>query len=187
MLNDILQGRLVRLTVEEPKTLAEACVRWNQDSEYLRLLDANACNQMSVKKITEWIEKDQEKDPLPFLLFAIRTLDQEKLVGFIDLENYNNPHGEAFVGIGLGEREFWGKGYGTDAMMVILRYGFMELNLRRISLNTFGYNPRAIRSYEKAGFIREGGERQFLHRERQRWDLLYMGILREEWLAKKMA
>ncbi len=182
MANGILFGKLVRLTAEDPKVLAEACARWNQDSEYLRLLDANAANQVSAKKIGEWIEKDQDKDPPGEYLFGIRTLADDRLVGFTDLEGVMFPHGDAFVGIGLGQREFWGKGYGTDAMQVILRYAFQELNLRRVSLNTFEYNPRAIRSYEKAGFTHEGRMRKFLHREGQRCDLIFMGILREEWL-----
>ncbi len=180
---DILLGKLVRLTAEDPKVLGEACQDWNRDTEYLRLLDANAANQMSGKKISEWIEKDQEKDPPPFYLFGIRTLAEERLVGFIDLEGSMFPHGDAFVGIGVGVRDLWGKGYGTDAMRVILRYAFRELDLRRVSLNTFEYNPRAIRSYEKAGFVPEGRARGFLHRDGQRWDLVYMGILREEWLV----
>ncbi len=178
---DILQGTLVRLTAEDPKVLGEACERWNRDTEYLRLLDATAAHQMSGKKITEWIERDQEKDPPAEFLFGIRTLDEDRLVGFIDLEGSMFPNGDAFVGIGVGERTLWGKGFGTDAMQVILRYAFRELNLRRVSLNTFEYNPRAIRSYEKAGFVHEGRARGFLNREGQRWDLVYMGILREEW------
>ncbi len=85
------------------------------------------------------------------------------------------------MGIGLGERKYWSKGYGTDAMRIILRYAFTELNLHRVSLDTFEYNPRAIRSYEKAGFKIEGRVRQLLNREGRRWDVIYMGILREEW------
>lgn len=184
MNKDVLCGRLVRLTVEEPRTLAEACTSWNHDSEYLRLLDANAANQVSTKKLTEWIEKDMEKDPPREWLFGIRSLEGDQLLGFMDLEGAMFPHGETFVGIGIGKREFWGKGYGTDAMKVILRYAFQELNLRRVSLDTFEYNPRAIGSYENAGFVHEGRARGFLHREGKRWDMIYMGILREEWLTR---
>ena len=89
------------------------------------------------------------------------------------------------MGIGIGERQDWNNGYGTDAMQVILRYAFMELNLRRVTLNVFEYNPRAIRSYEKAGFRHEGRIRQYLNRDGQRWDILYMGILREEWMEQQ--
>ncbi|HXQ36514.1 MAG TPA: GNAT family protein, partial [Anaerolineales bacterium] len=80
------------------------------------------------------------------------------------------------------ERDFWGRGYGTDVMKVILRYAFMEINLRRVTLSVFEYNPRAVRSYEKAGFVHEGRMRQFLNREGKRWDMLFMGILRDEWI-----
>ena len=83
----------------------------------------------------------------------------------------------------MGEPEFWGKGYGSDAMNVILRFGFRQLNLNRVNLNVFEYNPRAIRSYEKVGFQIEGRERQWIAREGKRWDIIYMGILRREWEA----
>jgi RimJ/RimL family protein N-acetyltransferase len=88
------------------------------------------------------------------------------------------------VGIGIGERDFWSKGYGTDTMKVCLRYAFLELGLQRVSLGVFEYNPRAVRSYEKAGFKLEGRTRYDAHREGKRYDSLWMGILREEWLQK---
>ena len=179
----LLEGNLVRLTVEEPAVSAVAFARWSHDSEYLRLLDSSPTNLFSVKQLIDWIQKDQEKEPPAFYTFQIRNLEDDCLVGFIGLDGTAFPHGDMFVGIGLGEREFWGRGYGTDAMKVILRFAFHEMNLRRISLNTFEYNPRAIRSYEKAGFVHEGRVRKYLWREGQRWDLIYMGILREEWDA----
>ena len=89
---------------------------------------------------------------------------------------------DAFVGIGIGNRNDWSKGYGSDAMKIILRFAFTELNLRRVTLNVFEYNPRAIRSYEKTGFRHEGRMRNALLRNGKRWDMFYMGILREEWM-----
>jgi len=69
-------------------------------------------------------------------------------------------------------------------MRILLRYAFTELNLRRVTLTVFAYNPRAIRSYEKVGFRHEGHLRDFLNREGRRWHELYMGILREEWMEQ---
>lgn len=178
-----LCGTLVRLTAQEPQEEAEAIAGWNTDSVWWRLLASDPCNLFSSKKIVEWIEKGQEKDPPSSYSFCIRTLNDNRLIGFIGLDGELFPHGEAFVGIGIGEREFWSKGYGTDAMKVILRFGFEELNLRRVALDTFEYNPRAIRSYEKAGFAHEGRVRKCLYREGRRWDLIFMGILREEWMV----
>jgi RimJ/RimL family protein N-acetyltransferase len=85
------------------------------------------------------------------------------------------------VGLSIGARENWGKGYGTEMMHLLLRYAFMEVNLRRVTLAVFEYNPRAIRTYEKAGFRHEGRVRGRLKRDGKRWDMLIMGVLREEW------
>ena len=67
-------------------------------------------------------------------------------------------------------------------MNLTLRYAFTELNLRRVSLDVFEFNERAVRSYEKVGFHMEGRQRQAIIREGRRWDMLFMGILREEWI-----
>ena len=182
-MNDIFRGALVRLTAEDPATLASAFASWNRDSEYSRLLDSDPHHMWSAKKIKEYIEKDMEKEPPEEYFFQVRTLEQDCLIGFVGLFPIW-AHQNAWVGIGLGERAYWGKGYGTDAMRLALRFGFMELNLNRVTLNVFEYNPRAIRSYEKAGFRHEGRQRQFLHRNGKRWDVLEMGILREEWLSQ---
>jgi RimJ/RimL family protein N-acetyltransferase len=67
-------------------------------------------------------------------------------------------------------------------MRVALRFGFMELNLQRVTLNVFDYNSRGVRSYEKAGFQVEGRVREFILRDGARHDVIYMGVLRENWL-----
>jgi RimJ/RimL family protein N-acetyltransferase len=181
MNTDIFRGELVRLTMDDPQIIAELDSKWGRDSEYFRLLTSEASRLWSVKKIKDWIEKDLEKEENNNFFFLIRTLEGDQLIGGIGLDGVDWANGESFVGIGLGEREAWGKGYGTDAMRIILRYAFTELNLRRVSLDVFEYNPRAVRSYEKAGFTHEGRVRRYLHREGKRWDLIFMGILREEW------
>jgi RimJ/RimL family protein N-acetyltransferase len=186
MLDDLFRGELVRLTAQEPQVIAEAFSRWQRDSEYWRLMSSDVAYPHSIRAIKAWIEKDLEPDPPPFSVFSIRTLEDDRLIGDIGLESIRNGHGDTFVGIGIGERECWGKGYGTDAMCILLRFAFTELNLHRVSLDVFEYNPRAQRSYEKAGFKYEGRARGVLHRAGRRWDLIFMGILREEWEAQQM-
>ena len=184
MSNDLLHGELVHLTVENPELMALSFSRWNQDTEWLRLLDTDPPRMLSDKKWKEWLEKDLEKEITDELFFAIRPWMSDQLIGFIGLFDLYMQHGDALVAIALGEREYWGKGFGTDAMRIMLRYAFNELNLRRVGLIVFDYNPRAIRSYEKAGFLPEGTVRKVILRDGKRWDFHYMGILREEWLAK---
>ncbi len=180
-MTNMLHGELVRLTVEDPETMAPLLSQWSADSVFSRLLDWDPARRFSVKNTIKWLEKQAESPDSHN--FAIRELAGDQIIGETGLDGIRWNHGEAFVGIGLGRREYWGKGYGTDAMRIILRYAFMELNLRRISLDVFEYNPRGVRSYEKAGFTCEGRMRGMLLRAGRRWDLIYMGILREEWLA----
>lgn len=183
-MNDLLHGELVHLTAENPEVMAGSFYHWYQDTGWLRFLDTEPTRLFSEKKWKEWLEKDLEKSESERMFFAIRKLEADTLIGFIGLFELYKQHGDTLVAIALGEREYWGKGYGTDAMRVMLRYAFNELNLRRVGLIVFEYNPRAVRSYEKAGFTHEGRVRGTILREGKRWDFLYMGILKEEWLAK---
>ena len=183
-MKDIFTGTLVRLSAVDPDEFSKAFSLWGRDSEFNRLLQTNAAGLQSSNTIKRWMEKDMEDSATGFYVFSIRTLADDKLVGGTDLEVVTWNGRDAFVGIFIGARENWGKGYGTDAMNILLRYAFTELNLWRVSLGVFEYNPRAIRSYEKAGFQHEGRTRQQLQHEGKRWDIFFMGTLREEWLKQ---
>ena len=178
----LLHGSLVHLAAENPDVMAKAAARWGQDSEYFRLWGSEPPRLHSDKTIQGWFEKELEKDAPDDFEFAIKTNQDPRLIGFISLFDLHWNHGDTLLFIALGERDYWGKGYGTDAVRVMLRYSFLELNLHRIGLIVFEYNPRAIRSYQKAGFVFEGRIRSAMRREGRRWDWLMMGILREEWL-----
>lgn len=181
-MKDIFHGELVRLTAEEPDVYAKTSAHWQRDSEFKRLLDSDPVQPVSEKAIKDWLEKQIEKGSQPErYYFTVRTLTDDKLIGFFGLY-LDLIHSDAMVGIGIGEREFWSKGYGTDMMKVSLRYAFLDLGLQRVTLGLHDYNPRALRSYEKAGFRLEGRMRKDMLREGKRTDTLWMGILREEWL-----
>jgi RimJ/RimL family protein N-acetyltransferase len=183
-MNDIFTGTLVRLSAFDPDEMSKALPRWWRNSEYSRLLSSSLGPMQSPKAAANWMEKEvMEISPASYF-FSIRTLAEDKLIGDLGLDVIDWSGRDAFVGLGIGEIEYWGKGYGTDVMNVLLRFAFMEINLRRVTLTVFEYNPRAIRSYEKAGFRHEGRERKFLNKEGRRWDMLFMGILREEWMEK---
>jgi RimJ/RimL family protein N-acetyltransferase len=178
----LLKGRLVNLAAVNPEEMSQSFTAWNRDSEWMRLLDSGPARQFSVRKSKEWIEKHLEKSAGRMYWFTIRSAVDDRPLGDISLEVADwNPR-EAFVGLGIGPRDFWGRGFGTEAMQLVLEYAFLEVNLQRVTLNVFEYNPRAIRSYEKAGFRHEGRMREALFREGKRWDLLYMGIRRSEWM-----
>jgi RimJ/RimL family protein N-acetyltransferase len=178
---NLFEGRLVRLSALDVPVWVENFSRWIGNSWYWRLADSDPLQLFSKKASKEWLEKELEQSGSESIGFMIRTLTDDRVIGEIGLMEMNWNHREAFVGIAIGDQDYWGKGYGTDAMQVLLRYAFTELNLERISLDVFEYNPRAIHSYEKAGFRQEGRKRQYVERDGQRYDLIYMGILRSEW------
>ncbi len=178
----LFQGEQVCLIAPDPDQDAGLFARWMRDSEFVRLMDTDPARLLSIDKHKEWLEKDLvEEGKSDQLYFMIRTLKDKSTIGLIGLNGIRWVHGDAWVGIGLGERDCWGKGYGTDAMRILQRYAFEELNLHRLSITVFDYNQRAIRSYEKAGFSVEGRARKYLNREGQRYDMIFMGILRDEW------
>ena len=181
-MRDLFRGKLVRFTLEEPETYAKAEARWQRDSELHRLMDNNPMRINSEKRIKEWFEKRSENGSKPDRYsFSVRTLEEDQFIGFLGIW-VDLIHSEAWVGLGIGEREFWSKGYGTDMMKLCMQYVFTELCLERLSLGLHEYNPRALKSYEKCGFRFEGRTRQDMLREGKRYDSFWMGILREEWL-----
>lgn len=177
----ILSGKLVRLAAQDPAKDAQIVADWEKDTVYTRLLAVEPVTPPNPKARRERMEHSRNEKFFPF---AVRTLADDKLIGFVILMHVNHVHGDAFVGIGMGDPEYRGRGYGTDAMNLILRFAFQELNLHRVSLDTLGNNARAIRSYEKCGFVCEGLVRGAEHRG-ERDDIVAMGALRAEWLAKQ--
>lgn len=102
-------------------------------------------------------------------------------IGRCGLFDFNPATQSAQLGIGIGDRNYWGKGYGRDALQVLLSYGFRLRNLRRIWLNVNSDNERAVRSYKAVGFVEEGRQRQHVWSNGRYIDLVCMGLLREEW------
>jgi RimJ/RimL family protein N-acetyltransferase len=174
-------GKFVRLVAFEPEKHAFLSANWTRDSEFSRLLNAEPAYLLTENQVKAWAEKQHD-----LYQFVILDHQNDRPIGLVELDGVSWTAGDAFVGIGLGERDYWGKGYGTEAMNIILGYAFRELGLRRVSLTVFEYNLRAIHSYEKIGFTHEGRLRQALNRDGKRWDILFMGILRAEWEAKQL-
>lgn len=172
-----LEGHLVRLVLPDLERDPDNMKDWERDSEFSRLAEAFPAHIGEKGLHRQMLEDELKTD----IWFMIETIKNGKIIGNVDLSDIDGTSGNAWLGISIGDREYWGCGYGTDAMLVLMRYGFEVLNLHRITLNVFEYNQRAIRCYEKVGFKVEGRERQFLNREGRRWDLIFMGILRSEW------
>jgi len=181
-MKDLYRGTLVRLAAAQPEELAAAYAHWFRDTEIHRLADTDPAQLWSEKYLKEQQEKDSEKPSPRAYRFTLRALAEDKLIGITGLVT-NDLCEDAWVYIVIHERDYLSKGYGTDAMRLIVQYGFLELNLRRITLGLHSYNERALKTYQKVGFQLEGRVRGEGRRDGARYDGLYMGILREEWQA----
>jgi RimJ/RimL family protein N-acetyltransferase len=186
MLTDqLFEGQLIRFAPPDAERDAEIVSKWTHDPDYLRLLSADIAKPLSpaqIKKQHEEMDKDAEKRNA--FNFAVRFKEDDRLIGLARLYHIEWTHGTASLQIGLGDRDDRGKGYGTEALRMLLRYAFDELNLYRLAAATAEYNTGAIRFFERAGFVVEVRRRQAIQRDGKRWDAVLLGLLRDEWKQK---
>lgn len=181
---DLLKGKKVYLAASK-KEDGPTFVKFGKNMDYVRLLSTGLYRPFTIEQAEEWYDESRKDDT--FIPFNIRTLENDQheegeLIGFINAMGINWQARNCWIGIGIGNPDYWGKGYGSDAMRILLRYGFMEMNMNRMSLIVSEYNPRAIKSYEKVGFSHEGIQRQALWRDGKFFDIHHMAILREGWI-----
>jgi RimJ/RimL family protein N-acetyltransferase len=179
----LFEGERICLAPIDRENDASVESKWAQDGEYLRLLNlepALPAPAERIKKRYESIEKEVEQDKNLFY-FTIRLRTDDRLIGFARIYRigWAMQYGSAQLGIGdAGER---GKGYGSEALELLLRYAFGEINLFRVEASIPEYNPVALHLFRKAGFSEEARLRQALYRNGRRWDTFYLGLLAEEW------
>lgn len=160
-------------------------VEWLNDWEVARFLMPGIPLPLNLERETEWFEslgKDKEN-----IVLAILTRADKQMIGNCGLHRIDLKNRSAVFGIFIGDKNYWGKGYGTDATRTMLKFAFEELGLNRVELWVYDFNTRAIRAYEKVGFQRDGVRRQGLYREGTFHDEILMCILRDEWLALQKA
>ena len=111
------------------------------------------------------------------------TIADEKLepIGICGLHGIDWISRRATFGIAIYAKDRWSKGYGTEALMLILNYAFSSLNLLRVELDVYAHNTRAQKVYERCGFVHEGVRRKRIFKDNVRHDSIMMGILHEEW------
>jgi RimJ/RimL family protein N-acetyltransferase len=102
-------------------------------------------------------------------------------IGGCGLHEIEWRHRWGELGIMIGARDYWGRGYGTDAVQTLTAWAFDTLNLNRVFLRVFADNARAIRCYEKVGYQHEGRLRQHNYHNGAYRDVLLMGLLRSDW------
>ncbi|WP_443659694.1 GNAT family N-acetyltransferase [Clostridium algidicarnis] len=125
------------------------------DKELKKFLVTDIPFPMSLWEEDEWI-KSQKSNKNGEYNFAIEDIKTKMYIGGCGIQNVNWLTRVALVGIMIGDKDYLGKGYGTDAMKVLMDFIFKDMNIHKIRLSTFSFNIRAQKSYEKCGFKVEG-------------------------------
>ncbi len=179
----IFEGERVRLTIITDDDLPQFAA-WLSDFGLQRLVNPGMSFPHQLDDLLSpdgWFQADLKNEKSR--MFAIRTRADDLFIGSCGIVNLNMFTHSAEVGINLAHPDYRGKGYGSEIMLLTMRYGFEQFNLNRISLRVMGFNTRAIRLYEKLGFQHEAREREVFFHDGTYFDQLHMGMLRTEWEA----
>ncbi len=179
----LFEGKLIRLAPIDHEKDPEVESRWTHDLTFMRNLSRKPAIPLSVaqmKKKYEAIEKEVEESKQLFH-FTIRSKEDERLLGFVRIEGIEWTHGIASMVLAIGDPAEHGKGYGSDAMQLILYFAFAELNLYRLSAVIGEDNPGGLDFFRRFGFVEEVRRRKALRRDGNTWDSIHLGLLRDEW------
>lgn len=185
----LYDGDLIRLGPINHEKDPEIESRWTHDASFMRLMYLDPMRPLSVsqiKKKYEELEKevDESRQPIPF---RIRAKEDDRLVGLAEFNWIQWNNGLAGIRLGIGAPEDRCKGYGREALNLLLCFAFNEINLYRLTAIIPAYNEAALRLFGDAGFIREVSRRQAVNRDGLLWDLYHYGLLAEEWRERQPA
>lgn len=169
-----LVGDRIYLSPRNPEDY-EKFVEWLNDFETTDYTGRSG-QLMSIPGEKEYLNNDNN----PEAIFSIVTLDGDKMIGSVGLEQINNIDRSATLGIFIGDKEYRGQGYGTEAIRLILEYGFKYRNLHNINLDLMSFNERAYKCYLKCGFKEYGRRRNCRFVDGKYYDQISMDILEDE-------
>lgn len=178
----MITGNRVRLRAIERSDIP-IFVRWLNDPEVTENLLIHS--PLSAAMEEGWFDRHLAANPNENEILGIEVLVGTTWVhvGNTGLHGIEPVHLAAEFGIFIGEKQYWNQGYGREAARLMLKHGFEDLNLNRIYLHVYETNPRAVRSYEAAGFKREGVLREAVYKNGKYLDVILMSVLHSEWIA----
>lgn len=179
----LFEGQDIRLGPIDHETHPEIESKWTHDAVLMRLWELEPVRPLSpaqVKKHYEAIEKEMDEKQNMFY-FTLRARGDERLIGKAIIRHIDWANGTGELSLGIGAAEDRRRGLGSQALQLLLRFAFAELNLYRVEATIPGYNEAAARLLKRFGFSEEVRRRQAADRDGRRWDILIFGLLRPEW------
>jgi RimJ/RimL family protein N-acetyltransferase len=176
----MIEGKLVNLRAREMSDV-ERMTRWINDREVTRFMGGSYPWSTEAE---EAFVRNQTSVPMSFgdARFAIETKDGVH-IGSTGLHGASPENRDAELGIMIGEKAYWSKGYGSDTVATLVRFAFEEMNLNRVELRVYDFNERAQAAYHKCGFVEEGRMRDAHYAEGGYGDVVVMALLRDEWMG----
>jgi RimJ/RimL family protein N-acetyltransferase len=176
----MLKGKLVLLRPVQ-RTDVNYFLKWFNDPEVTQYLGMYLpMTEMAEQKYIEELGTSRAATDAPFVVEAVDG-DKSKPIGSIGLHRIKPKDHSATLGIAIGDKQYWSKGYGTEAARLIIKYGFEQVNLHRISSSAWSFNERSLRLHLKVGFREEGRRREAVYKNGAYHDEVMFGLLREEW------
>ncbi len=176
-----LEGKRVKLCPLRDEDVAQY-QRWFNDQEVIQYMLSYA--PMTLQHERDFIENVQQSSLEKQMIVAIRLKDSDELIGNLGYHGIDHRQQRAEVGIVIGEKRFWNKGYGTEAMRLWLEYGFNMLNFRKVILEVFEQNLRAQAAYKKLGFCEVGRLREHRLINGEWKDNILMELFRRDYFSE---
>ena len=161
------------------KSMISSFVKWENDFA-VSSMSGDPLRPVSREKIEARYTRRLHDENPGFIEFAIFEQASMQVIGSTELRSIDKMHRTAEYSIVIGDKSYWGKGYGTETTILMLDYAFSVLGLHNVLLNTFGYNERAIRAYTRAGFRVMGRQRESVRLGDQVYDMIFMDCLATE-------
>jgi RimJ/RimL family protein N-acetyltransferase len=181
---EMIEGKLVRLRALEP-TDAERAFQFINDREVTQFLMARYPWSLAAER--DFVTESAKRIEFGDVRLAIETKEDRVHIGMCGLHRARPEDRNAELGIMIGDKSYWNGGYGTDAMMTLLRLGFEQMNLHKVALGVFDFNERAQAVYRRCGFVEEGRFREEVFQDGRYVDVVRMSVLRREFEALRGA
>ena len=179
----LFEGQDIRFGPIDHETHPAIESRWTHDAEFMRLMELKPARPLSpamVKAQYEAIEREMDEEGNLFH-FTILAREDDRLIGKALIEYVDWANGNGYIRLGIGEPEFRRRGFGSQALHLLLRYAFDELDLFRVTAVVPAFNEGALRLLQKFDFMDEARRRDALYYDGKFWDVIGFGLLNTEW------
>lgn len=170
------EGERIYFRPLEPEDAPRLAAWMNDPANWKTLGRTDPISKLREREYIDALYKSSDR-----IVLGVATRKDDRLIGCCGLHDISMVNRSAEFGITIGDRRRQGMGFGTEASRLMLRYGFEQRNLNRITLTVMAGNERAIRAYRAAGFVLEGRQRQAFFRDGEYHDCLIFAALRDEW------